>query len=92
MATVQQAAIAAGFMHALGDAGVLAEWQSAKSDSGKLCALIQKTLGLAQTPSAADLAAMRAYAEANLQTEHADLLAKQPNGPHVVGVGYGAEG
>jgi hypothetical protein len=91
MANVQQAAIAAGFLHALRDAGVLAEWQNAKGDSSKLCALIQKTLGLAQTPSAADLAAMRDYAEKNLQSEHAELLEQQPNGPHIVGFSYGAE-
>lgn len=91
MATTQQTAIAAGFLHALSDPNVLAQWQNAKSDTTKLCALIQQTLGLAHAPSAADLAAMRDYAEQNLQDEHADLLAKQPNGPHIVGEGYGAE-
>lgn len=91
MATVQQGAIAAGFLHALSDPGVLADWQNAKSDTSKLCALIQKTLGLAQAPSASDLAAMRDYAEKNLQNEHADLLENQPSGPHLVGEGYGGE-
>ncbi len=88
MATVQQKAIAAGFLHALQDPAVLEKWQDAKGDSMKLRTLIKDTLGLSQLPSEADLDAMRGHAEEALQEEHKTLLEHQEHAPHVVGNGF----
>ncbi len=88
MATVQHAAIAAGFMHALRDPGTFAKWQAAQNDSAALKELIQTTLGLSQPPSDADMEQMRQYAEENLQDEHAKLTGEQANAPRAVGFAY----
>ena len=88
MATVQHAAIAAGFMHALRDPETFAKWQAAKNDPTKIKQLIQSTLGLAQAPSDADIEEMRKYSEENLQDEHSRLTKEQVNAPHVVGFAY----
>lgn len=91
MTTTTQNAVAAGFLHALQDPDVLQKWQDCKGDSSKLRTLIKDTLGLSELPSEADLAAMKAHAELALQAEHANLVAKQPNGPHVVGIAFTAQ-
>jgi len=88
MATVQHAAIAAGFLHALRDPETFAKWQACQDDPEAMRALIQTTLGLAQPPSDPDMKEMREYAEANLQEEHAKLTEQQVNAPHVVGLVY----
>jgi hypothetical protein len=65
MNQIQQEAVAAGFIQALYESEeVRNSWVASQSDGWVgLGALIQQTLGLAQTPSAADLAAMRTYSE-----------------------------
>lgn len=88
MATVQHAAIAAGFMHALADPDTFAKWQAAQNNPQALKQLIQTTLGLAQPPSDEDMEQMRQYAEEHLQDEHAKLAAQQTNTPRVCGFAY----
>lgn len=91
MATTQQGAVAAGFIHALRDPAVLAKWNEAKENQEQLCGLIRDTLGLAETPSKSDLDAMKEHAEATLQNEHAALKAVQPKAPHTVGYGFSVQ-
>jgi hypothetical protein len=88
MATIQHAAVAAGFMHALHDPETFAKWQAAYPDPAAVKKLIQDTLGLAQPPSDEDMEEMRKYAEANLQEEHARQAAVQTKAPRAVGYAY----
>jgi hypothetical protein len=87
-ATIHQKAIAAGFMHALRDPGVFKQWDASKNDLNALAKLVQSTLGLAQTPSAADMEAMRAYTEEHLQDEHAIHQETESRTPHAVGYAF----
>lgn len=91
MTTTTQKAVAAGFLHALQDPDVLQKWQDCKGDSTKLRTLIKDTLGLSELPSEADLDAMKSHAESTLQAEHANMVAKQPKGPHVVGIAFSVQ-
>ena len=71
MTTVQQQAVAAGFLHALGASPDLYNdlEKIPKHDADAIGAFIAKTLGLAQAPSVSDLTAMAAYANASLQEQ-----------------------
>jgi len=87
MTEVQRHAAAAGFLHVLRTSPeVFHEWNAAKKDDyAALGKLIQKSVGLAETPSSADIQAMAKYVDANLKTE-ADAFAKAyPNAEHHVG-------
>lgn len=88
MATVQHAAIAAGFLHALSDPGTFAKWQAAQNDPAALTKLIQDTLGLAQPPSPEDMEEMRKYTQEHLQDEHERLTQEQVNAPRVCGFSF----
>jgi hypothetical protein len=64
MNQIQQIAVAAGFVQALYESDDVRDlWVASlqSTDWAGLCVLIQQTLGLAQTPSEDDLAAMRTY-------------------------------
>jgi hypothetical protein len=87
MTDVQRQATAAGFLHVLHKSPeVFNEWNAAKKDDyATLGKLIQKSVGLAETPSAADIHAMASYVDQNLKNE-ADAFAKaHPNVEHHVG-------
>lgn len=88
MATVQHAAVAAGFLHALRDPDTFAKWQAVQNDPIALTKLIQDTLGLAQPPTAEDMEEMRKYTQEHLQDEHERLTQEQVNAPRVVGFSY----
>jgi 23S rRNA maturation-related 3'-5' exoribonuclease YhaM len=87
MTDVQRQATAAGFLHVLRKSpDVFKEWNAAKKDDyGTLGKLIQKSVGLAETPNSADIHAMAKYVDKDLKTE-ADAFAKaHPNAEHHVG-------
>jgi hypothetical protein len=87
MTDVQHRATAAGFLHVLHTSPeVFRDWNAAKKDDyAALGKLIQKSVGLAETPNSADIHAMAEYVDANLKTE-ADAFAKaHPNAEHHVG-------
>lgn len=65
---------------------VFNEWNAAKKDDyATLGKLIQKSVGLAETPSTADIHAMASYVDKSLKTE-ADAFAKaHPEAEHHVG-------
>jgi hypothetical protein len=87
MTEIQQRATAAGFLHALHTSPELfKEWMSEKKDDyAALGKLIQKTVGLAETPSAADIKAMASYIDAHLKTESDAFHKAHPEAPHHVG-------
>ena len=80
MTDVQRRAIASGFLHALQTTPELFnEWNGIpKTDHAAMGVLIQKTMGLAQAPSAADLLAMEAYVEEALGHQATAISQKQP--------------
>ncbi|HTZ54348.1 MAG TPA: hypothetical protein VMB20_04745 [Candidatus Acidoferrum sp.] len=87
MTEVQRQATAAGFLHVLHKSPeVFNEWNAAKKDDYvTLGKLIQKSVGLAETPTTADIQAMAGYVDKNLKSE-ADAFAKAyPNAEHHVG-------
>lgn len=88
MANVQHAAIAAGFMHALHDPETFAKWQAVRNDPAAIGKLMQETLGLAQAPSAADIEAMREYAETHLRDQHEKIKEQNEDAPHTVGFAF----
>ncbi|HUZ48904.1 MAG TPA: hypothetical protein VMW12_04065 [Candidatus Dormibacteraeota bacterium] len=71
MNDVQRQAVAAGFIHALGQSSdTLARWSAiAKNDHVVVGAFIQETLGLAEPPSADDLSSMSSHVQRNLQPQ-----------------------
>ncbi len=81
MSPTQQNAAAAGFIQALYDSATLrAQWVEIQSNGWEgLGALIQSTLGLAVTPSDADLAAMRIYSKSYTPASPADLAGEDPS-------------
>lgn len=91
MNTIQREAVAAGFIEALSNAEVLAAWQAANADSAALRNLIRTTLGLAQTPSEDDLAAMQAFADKMLADGGGRLTIPLPDGPNIVGMGFSVQ-
>jgi len=90
MNAVQHHAAAAGFLHALHTSPeVFKEWSDAKKDDhAAIGKLVQKTLGLAQTPGKSDLEAMAKYIDAHLKTEASAFHAAHPAAPHHVGVAF----
>lgn len=81
MNPTQQNAAAAGFIQALSDSAALrAQWVEIQSNGwAGLGELIQSTLGLAVTPTAADLAAMRTYSENYTPASPTDLAGEVPS-------------
>lgn len=87
MTETQQRAVAAGFLHALQSSPDLyAQWQGiAKDDFVAIGSLVQKTLGLHESPTKADLHAMASYVDANLKDQVAIVQAANENAPRHVG-------
>jgi 23S rRNA maturation-related 3'-5' exoribonuclease YhaM len=87
MTEVQRQATAAGFLHALHKSPeVFKEWTAAKKDDyATLGKLIQKSVGLAETPSVDDIHAMAKHVDANLKDEAAAFHAAHPQAEHLVG-------
>lgn len=88
MTDVQRQATAAGFLHVLHRSpDVFKEWSAAKkNDYPALGKLIQKTVGLSETPSATDIHAMAAHVDAHLKDEAKSFAAAHPEAQHHVGV------
>jgi hypothetical protein len=87
MTEIQRHAAAAGFLHVLHNSKeVFDEWKSAKKDDyAALGKLIQKSVGLAETPTPADFHAMASYIDAHLKTEANAFAAAHPDVAHHVG-------
>jgi hypothetical protein len=87
MTDVQRRATAAGFLHVLlSSPEVYNEWKPIKKDDyAALGKLIQKTVGLHETPSAEDIHAMASYVDVHLKTEAASFHQAHPDAPHHVG-------
>ncbi len=87
MNDVARRAVAAGFLHALQTTPALFdEWMKiAKDDTAAIGALVARTLGLAQVPTAEDLHAMAHHVEAHLSGMVAEIQAANANAPKTVG-------
>ncbi|HUN29332.1 MAG TPA: hypothetical protein VMV65_05975 [Alphaproteobacteria bacterium] len=87
MTEIQQHATAAGFLHALhASHEVFNEWMALKKDDyAAIGKLIQKTVGLAETPSTQDIHAMASYIDAHLKTETESFNRAHPDAPRHVG-------
>ena len=87
MTDVQRHATAAGFLHVLHTSpDVFKEWNAIKKDDyAALGKLIQKTVGLAETPSPADIQAMASYIDASLKEEAQKFHQAHADAPHHVG-------
>jgi hypothetical protein len=87
MTETQRHATAAGFLHMLHKSStVYKEWEGIKKDDyPALGKLIQKTVGLAETPSQADIHAMASYIDSQLKDEAGKFTAAHA-GAHHVGV------
>jgi hypothetical protein len=87
MTEVQQRATAAGFLHVLHTSPeVFNEWNPIKKDDyAALGKLIQKTVGLHETPSAQDIHAMASYIDAHLKDEAAKFHQAHADVAHHVG-------
>ena len=88
MTDVQRRAAAAGFLHVLhASPEVYNEWTPIKkNDYAALGKLIQKTVGLHETPSTEDIHAMASYVNAHLKDEAANFHQTHPDAPHHVGI------
>ncbi len=87
MTDTQHRAIAAGFLHALHTTPALfAEWNTIPKDNASaIGALIQKTMGLSQAPTTADIQAMAKYIDAQLQSQVDSIKSLHADAPHNVG-------
>jgi len=87
MTEVQRHAAAAGFMHVLQKSPeVYAEWKAAKKDDyATIGKLVQKSVGLAETPSSADIQEMAKYVDAHLKEEADNFAKAHPDVQHHVG-------
>jgi len=87
MTELQQRATAAGFLHALHSSPELfKEWSGIeKDDYAAIGKLVQKTVGLAETPSSADIHAMAAYVDSHLKEEADKFHKAHADAPHIVG-------
>ena len=87
MNDVARRAVAAGFLYALQTTPALFdEWMKiAKDDAAAIGALVARTLGLAQVPTAEDLHAMAHHVEAHLSGMVAEIQAANANAPNTVG-------
>jgi hypothetical protein len=87
MTNVQHHATAAGFLHVLHTSPeVFKEWNAVKKDDyAALGKLIQKTVGLAETPSTADIHAMATYIDGSLKEEAGKFHQAHADVPHHVG-------
>lgn len=87
MTEVQRRATAAGFLHVLHTSPeVFNEWNPIKKDDYvALGKLIQKTVGLQETPSAEDIHGMASYIDAHLKDEAAKFHQAHAAAPHHVG-------
>ncbi|NNM99811.1 MAG: hypothetical protein HKL91_08445 [Candidatus Eremiobacteraeota bacterium] len=88
MTTLQQQAVAAGFLHVLGASpNLYSELEKiSKHDTAAVGAFIAKTLGLAQPPNASDLAAMAAYADDALHDQAEKIKESGLAAPTTVGM------
>ena len=87
MNDVARRAVAAGFLHALQTTPALFdEWMKiAKDDTAAIGALVARTLGLAQVPTADDLHAMAHHVDAHLSGMVAEIQAANAGTPKTVG-------
>jgi hypothetical protein len=87
MNDVQQRAAAAGFLHALRTTPALYdEWKAMnKSDAPSIGQLVQKTLGLVQTPTKDDLQAMATHIDRHLREQVAEIQTADASSPRHVG-------
>lgn len=87
MTDVQRRATAAGFLHVLhASPEVYNEWSPIKKDDyAALGKLIQKSVGLRETPSPEDIHAMATYVDAHLKDEAATFHQAHVDAPHHVG-------
>ncbi len=87
MTDTQRRATAAGFLHALQTSpDVYQEWSGiAKDDYAAIGALVQKTVGLSQAPSQADIIAMAQYVDSQLQENVGKIKAAHDDAPQHVG-------
>ncbi len=87
MNDVARRAVAAGFLYALQTTPALFdEWMKiAKDDAAAIGALVARTLGLAQVPTAEDLHAMAHHVAEYLSGTVAEIQAANANAPITVG-------
>ena len=87
MTPSQCRATAAGFLHLLKTTpDVYNEWLATpKDDSTAICALIGRTMGLAETPTALDLETMAKYTGAALTGDLRELVESDERTPRNVG-------
>lgn len=87
MTEIQQHATAAGFLHVLHTSPeVFNEWNPIKKDDyAALGKLIQKTVGLRETPTTQDIHAMAKYIDAHLKDEAKKFHEAHADVPHHVG-------
>ena len=90
MTPSQCRATAAGFLHLLKTTpDVYNEWLATpKDDSTAICALIGRTLGLAEAPTELDLETMAKYTDAALTSDIRELLESDDRTPRHVGIIY----
>ncbi|HTC30152.1 MAG TPA: hypothetical protein VK702_05450 [Candidatus Acidoferrum sp.] len=91
MTDVQRRATAAGFLHVLHTSPeVFNEWNPIKKDDyAALGKLIQKTVGLHETPSTEDIHGMASYIDAHLKDEAEKFHQAHADAPrHVGSVAY----
>lgn len=88
MTETQHKAVVAGFFHALKTSpDVFGEWMNTnKDDHHAVGALVQKTLGLAATPSPSDLDAMAKHADEHLQPQIQAIKEQREGVPSHVGM------
>jgi len=83
-------ALSAGFLHALkASPDLYRQWAAVERTPDKVGPFIQKTMGLASPPSAADLKAMAAYADEHLSDQMGALRAEHPEEHPHVGSAFG---
>ncbi len=87
MTEVQQRATAAGFLHVLhASPEVYKEWSTLKKDDyAALGKLIQKSVGLSETPNKDDIHAMASYIDQHLKDEANKFTAAHADAPRLVG-------
>ena len=92
MTEIQQQAVVAGFMHVLTSSPkVYEDFQKIRRNPVEVGRFIAQTMNLKDHPSAADLAAMAKYADAQLNPHVEKLNAMQGGVPKQVGGAFGLE-
>jgi hypothetical protein len=87
MTEIQRHATAAGFLHALHTSpATFKEWLALKKDDyASIGKLIQKTVGLSETPNTQDIHAMASHIDTDLKSETEAFTKAHPDAPRHVG-------